>query len=313
MRAGWMRPSCEQLLERHAGDLAAHAVEAGQDDRVRRVVDDEVDAGEVLERADVAALAADDAALHVVGRQLDDARPSSPPRGAAASRCIATERIERTRRSASRFVCSSIWRRSLDALVADLVLDLLDQHGLGLRGGQARTSARARARRARGSRRSRPRARRPRARGGRARTRASRATARGRAGAPPAGRPRPCGRGLLVGLGGSRRRRCLGSARCGREPWRALGQYPRRDHQAGREAQRHHDRRDHDFHCVSSPRGRAALDLARCSVTSQAADRIEPGTSGGVLAGRRPRPPLQVAATCAGGSGMPGALAGWGA
>ena len=37
-----------------------------------RVVDDEVDAGEVLERADVAALAADDAALHVVGGQLDD-------------------------------------------------------------------------------------------------------------------------------------------------------------------------------------------------------------------------------------------------
>ena len=37
-----------------------------------RVVDDEVDAGEVLERADVAALAADDPALHVVGGQLDD-------------------------------------------------------------------------------------------------------------------------------------------------------------------------------------------------------------------------------------------------
>src|SRR5689334_23635088 len=32
---------------------------------------DEVDAGEVLERADVAALAADDAALHVVGGELD--------------------------------------------------------------------------------------------------------------------------------------------------------------------------------------------------------------------------------------------------
>ena len=62
----------EQLLERHPGDLAAHAVEAGEDHRVRRVVDDEVDAGQVLERADVAALAADDAALHVVGRELHD-------------------------------------------------------------------------------------------------------------------------------------------------------------------------------------------------------------------------------------------------
>ena len=62
----------EQLLERHAGDLAPHAVEARQDDGVRGVVDDEVDAGEVLQRADVAALAADDAALHVVGGELDD-------------------------------------------------------------------------------------------------------------------------------------------------------------------------------------------------------------------------------------------------
>ena len=63
----------QQLLERHARDLAPHAVEAGEDDRVRRVVDDEVDAGQVLERADVAALAADDPALHVVGGELDDA------------------------------------------------------------------------------------------------------------------------------------------------------------------------------------------------------------------------------------------------
>ena len=72
MRAGWMRPSCEQLLERHAGDLAPHAVEAREDHGVRGVVDDEVDAGEVLERADVAPLTADDAALHVVGGELDD-------------------------------------------------------------------------------------------------------------------------------------------------------------------------------------------------------------------------------------------------
>ena len=40
---------------------------------MRRVVDDEVDAGEMLERADVATLAADDPPLHVVGGELDDA------------------------------------------------------------------------------------------------------------------------------------------------------------------------------------------------------------------------------------------------
>ena len=62
----------DQLLERELRDLAADAVERREHDRVRRVVDDEVDAGEVLERADVPALAADDAALHVVARELDD-------------------------------------------------------------------------------------------------------------------------------------------------------------------------------------------------------------------------------------------------
>jgi hypothetical protein len=62
----------DQLLERRARDLAAEPVERGEDDRLRGVVDDEVDPGQVLERPDVAALAADDPPLHVVGRKLDD-------------------------------------------------------------------------------------------------------------------------------------------------------------------------------------------------------------------------------------------------
>jgi len=71
--SGGMDPSIlEQLLERHAGDLPADAVEPRQDDRSRRVVDDEVDPGEVLERTDVPTLSADDPALHVVRRQLHD-------------------------------------------------------------------------------------------------------------------------------------------------------------------------------------------------------------------------------------------------
>ena len=44
----------------------------GEDDRLGRVVDDQVDAGRLLEGADVAALAADDPALHLVGRQVHD-------------------------------------------------------------------------------------------------------------------------------------------------------------------------------------------------------------------------------------------------
>jgi hypothetical protein len=40
----------QELLEREARDLPAHAVEGGQDHGVRRVVDDDVDARERLER-----------------------------------------------------------------------------------------------------------------------------------------------------------------------------------------------------------------------------------------------------------------------
>ena len=72
MRAGWMRPSA---ISRSMACLAIsrrYGIEAGQDDRAWRVVDDQIDAGGLLERADVAPFAADDAALQVVARQIDD-------------------------------------------------------------------------------------------------------------------------------------------------------------------------------------------------------------------------------------------------
>jgi hypothetical protein len=62
----------DELLEGDARRLAADRVEAGEDDGLGRVVDDDVDAGRLLERADVPPLAADDAALHLVGGQRDD-------------------------------------------------------------------------------------------------------------------------------------------------------------------------------------------------------------------------------------------------
>ena len=62
----------DELGDRQPGDLAADRVEARQDDRLRRVVDDQVDAGRLLEGPDVATLAADDPALHLVRRQVDD-------------------------------------------------------------------------------------------------------------------------------------------------------------------------------------------------------------------------------------------------
>ena len=56
----------DQRLERPPGHLAADRIEAGDDHRVGRVVDDDVHPGGGLERADVPALAADDPALHLV-------------------------------------------------------------------------------------------------------------------------------------------------------------------------------------------------------------------------------------------------------
>ena len=61
----------DQLGQGQPGDLAADRVEAADDHRLGRVVDDQVDAGGLLEGADVAALAADDAALHLVVGEMD--------------------------------------------------------------------------------------------------------------------------------------------------------------------------------------------------------------------------------------------------
>src|SRR5689334_1132746 len=55
-----------ELLEREPRDLASNRIEARHDDGVGRVVDDDVDTGGQLERANVAPLAADDPTLHLV-------------------------------------------------------------------------------------------------------------------------------------------------------------------------------------------------------------------------------------------------------
>ena len=271
MRAGWMRPSCEQLLERHPGDLAADAVEAGEDDRVRRVVDDEVDAGEVLQRADVAALAADDAALHVVGRELDDrdgrlggvaggealhARRRGSSARAARRRAWSPPRSGATSRAES-------WR--------DLVLDLLAAApawpATALRPATRSSCADVLAR---GARRVWPRAaaRAPRSRSSSSAQRASSASSRRCSRSSSARWPR---RGRLVARRASARRcerrafgaACGAPAPCARAPGRAPRSPGRR-----RRGPCQHDRRDHDFHCVSSPRRRGRGRRSSCSVMS---------------------------------------------
>src|SRR5690606_7918454 len=61
-----------ELLERKTRHFAADGIEAGENHGLGRVVDDDVDAGRLLERPDVATLAPDDAALHLVRRQTHD-------------------------------------------------------------------------------------------------------------------------------------------------------------------------------------------------------------------------------------------------
>ena len=62
----------QQLLKRPAGDFTPHRIEAGDGNDLRRVIDDQVDAGLLFERANIATFTADNAALHVVGRQWHD-------------------------------------------------------------------------------------------------------------------------------------------------------------------------------------------------------------------------------------------------
>ena len=56
----------DELLQCKACHLAAHRLEAGHRDGLGGIVDNEIGAGQRLDGADVAALAADDAALHLV-------------------------------------------------------------------------------------------------------------------------------------------------------------------------------------------------------------------------------------------------------
>ena len=63
----------DQLLQGEAGDLPADAVEGADDDHAGRVVHDHVHAADLLEGADIPPFAADDAALHVVGRDVHGA------------------------------------------------------------------------------------------------------------------------------------------------------------------------------------------------------------------------------------------------
>ena len=124
-----------QPLDRLLGDLAAVRIEAGQDDRARRVVDDQVDAGRQLERADVAAFAADDPPLEIVAGQVDDRdRGLDRVLGAAALDRLGDVLLGAIDRGLARFGVEPL--QQVGRVVACLAFNLLDQQLLGLVGGQ---------------------------------------------------------------------------------------------------------------------------------------------------------------------------------
>ena len=63
----------DQIYESLSGHLAPHGVEAAQQDDARGVIDDDRDSRHLLEGADVAAFSPDDATLHLVAGQWNDA------------------------------------------------------------------------------------------------------------------------------------------------------------------------------------------------------------------------------------------------
>ena len=87
----------DQAFQGEAGNLAAHPVEAREAHRRRRVVDDDVDPGQLLEHVDVAPLATDDPALHLVVWQAARAGSSSAPRAGRRGAASRSARMRRAR------------------------------------------------------------------------------------------------------------------------------------------------------------------------------------------------------------------------
>jgi hypothetical protein len=110
--------------KRHPGHLAAHRVEAAEEHSLGRVVDDQVHAGDLLERADVAALTADDAALHLVAWQVQH-------RDDGLRRLLGGDALDRRHDDLARPCLPLLLRGSLDVAGDDRRVTF----GLGLDGG----------------------------------------------------------------------------------------------------------------------------------------------------------------------------------
>ena len=73
LNAGRMdAPVCNKLFQRYARNFTAYRIKAGKCDGFGRVVNDEVNARDCFKRTDITALAADNAAFHLIVRQRNN-------------------------------------------------------------------------------------------------------------------------------------------------------------------------------------------------------------------------------------------------
>ena len=129
--SGRMDPAVhDELVERDPRHLTADGIEAADNHGFRGVIDDQVDAGRLLEGPNVATLLADDAALQLVGRQGYN-------RDRNLRRLVGGDPLNRLSDDLSSALVALVSRCQLGLshlagdLVAQLLLDLRHQHSLG--------------------------------------------------------------------------------------------------------------------------------------------------------------------------------------
>ena len=136
MRPGWMRPSWTSFVSARRATSRRTGSKPLIDDRVGGVVDDEVDAGRLLERPDVASLAPDDAALHLV-------RWDGHGRRRHLGAVVDHHALDGRGDDVARPVLGVLAGRALDradeahGIVLGVLSDLLDEDGLRLLGRHA--------------------------------------------------------------------------------------------------------------------------------------------------------------------------------
>ena len=126
--SGWVDASVlDQLVHGSARHLPSDAIKARDHDHAGRVVHDDVNAGRLLEGTDIPTLAADNAALHLITRELD--RADQGFRGVVGSESLDCGAQHATGSVLGLFLgVGRLPAHELRALPFELVLQALQQH-----------------------------------------------------------------------------------------------------------------------------------------------------------------------------------------